>query len=97
MNDFRLIGDFLRQLLVSIGTKEHGEICFPIELCRKLQELRKNGRRSNFEKRKTVIFMIFFTPYWVSGTKGYSAKTLYEAANCAVDTQEIEPLEEESV
>ena len=23
--------------------------------------------------------MIFFTPYWVSGTKGYSTKTLYEA------------------
>ena len=33
----------------------------------------------NFEKRKTVIFMIFFTPYWVSGTKGYLAKTLFEA------------------
>ena len=33
----------------------------------------------NFEKRKTVIFMIFFAPYWVSGTKGYIAKTLYDA------------------
>ena len=36
----------------------------------------------NFEKKKTVIFMIFFTPYWVSGTKGYTAKTLFEAAKC---------------
>ena len=39
-----------------------------------------NGRQMNFEKKKTVIFMIFFTPYWVSGTKGYIANTLFEAA-----------------
>ena len=34
--DTPLEGDFLRQLLVSLATKEHGEICLPIELCRKL-------------------------------------------------------------
>ena len=38
----------------------------------------------NFEKRKTVIFMIFFTPYWVSGTKGYSEIALFEAAKAPV-------------
>ena len=80
MDDFCLIGDFLRQLLVSLATEEHGEIGFPIELCRKLQELKKNGRRINFEKKKMIIFMIFFTPYWVSGMKGNIATTLYEAA-----------------
>ena len=79
-----MIGDFLRQSLVFIGMKEHREICFPIELSRKLQELRKNGRRSNFEKRETVIFMIFFTPYWVSGTKGCIAKTLYDATKWGI-------------
>ena len=79
MDNFSLIGDFLRQLLVSLATKEHEEICFPIELSRKLEELKKNGRRLNFEKRKTVIFMIFSAPYWVSGTKGCIAKTLYDA------------------
>ena len=36
----------------------------------------------NFGKRKTVIFMIFFTPDWVSGTKGYSATTIFEAVKC---------------
>ena len=35
----------------------------------------------NLEQRKTIIFMIFFIPYWVSGTKGYIAKTLFEATN----------------
>ena len=40
----------------------------------------------NFEKRKTVIFMIFFTPCWVSGTKGYLAKTLFEATKWIVET-----------
>ena len=40
-----------------------------------------NGRQTNFEKKKTVIFMIFFTPYWVSVTEGYTANTLFEAAN----------------
>ena len=39
-----------------------------------------NGRQMNFEKKKTVNFMIFFTPYWVSETKGYIANTLFEAA-----------------
>ena len=38
----------------------------------------------NFEKRKTVIFMIFFTPYWISGTKEYVAKTLFEAAKYGI-------------
>jgi len=48
----------------------------------------------NFEKRKTVIFMIFFTPYWVSGTKGYIAKTLFEAAMCISACREVSTLEE---
>ena len=35
----------------------------------------------NFEKRKTVILMIFLTPYCVSGTKKCLAKALFEATN----------------
>ena len=43
---------------------------------------KKNRRRLNFEKRKTVVVMIFSTPYWISGTKEYTAQTVYEASKC---------------
>ena len=46
MDNFSLIGDFLRQLLVSLATKEHEEICFPIELSRKLEELKNKPNRA---------------------------------------------------
>ena len=41
----------------------------------------------NFEERKMVIFMIFFTLNWVSGTKGYIADTIFEAAKPLIDLQ----------
>ena len=56
----------------------HGKICSPIELGEKLEVLKK-GRQINFENRKTVIFMILFTPYCVSRTKGYNVKKIFEA------------------
>ena len=40
----------------------------------------KNGRQMNFEIRKMVMSLLFFTPYRVIRTKGYIAKTSFEAA-----------------
>ena len=50
MDDFRLIGEFLRQLLVSLATKKHGEICFPIELYSR-QVVSEKSRRLQREKK----------------------------------------------
>ena len=38
----------------------------------------------NFEKKKTVIFMILFTPYWAGGIKKYITKTISEAKKQAM-------------
>ena len=48
-------------------------------LLQRCEDASKNGRRMNFEKRKTVIFMVFLTPYWVSGTRRNSNFLLCEA------------------
>ena len=83
MDDFRLLGDvFLKgQLLVSLATKEHRDICFPVEFHGKLEVVKKN------KKRKTNVFLEkenshlhdFFHSVLDSRTKGYVAKTVYEA------------------
>ena len=44
-----------------------------------------NGRQMNFEKKKTVIFMIFFTLYWMSGTKEYVGKRFLKQPACKKD------------
>ena len=41
----------------------------------------------NFEKKKTHLH-VFFTPYWIRGTKGYIANMVFEAANwCILPSQ----------
>ena len=84
-DDFSLMGSFLRQFFDSLATKCHGKVCFPIELSWILKlNAKKNGRWLNFEKRKTVIVMIFSTTCWISGMKEYIAPALYEASEQTV-------------
>ena len=60
MDDFRLIGDFLRQLLVSLATEEHREICFPIELFGELEALKKKRKTNEYLEKENGHLDDFF-------------------------------------
>ena len=60
VEDFRLIGEFLRQLLVSLATKKHWEICFPIQFYGKLEVLKKKQKTNEFSKMENGYLHVFF-------------------------------------